>query len=84
MGLVWDGLRQRASSKARTAKGLSGLMAIAPFRILITAASEQDPVWSTWRSIYQDLQKAGDEPLLDDRDLRMGFKLKDSDEWHPL
>lgn len=61
-------------------KGIIWPMAITPFRILITAAAGQDaPLVETAETIYKDLQKAGFEPLLDDRDLRLGFKLKDSD-----
>ncbi|MFC2049130.1 proline--tRNA ligase [Chlamydiota bacterium] len=61
-------------------KGIIWPMAIAPFRILITAVSNQDAALvETSEKIYAELNKAGFEPLLDDRDLRLGFKLKDSD-----
>ena len=61
-------------------KGIIWPMAIAPFRILITTASGQDSTLvETAIALYNQLQGSGFEPLLDDRDLRLGFKLKDSD-----
>ena len=44
------------------------------------AASLQDEnLVGVAEKIYQELNAKGFEPLLDDRDLRLGFKLKDSD-----
>ncbi len=61
-------------------KGIIWPLSIAPFRILVTAASEQDPkLVETASKLYNELNSAGFEPLWDDRDLRLGFKLKDSD-----
>jgi len=61
-------------------KGIIWPLAIAPYKILITAAATQDPVLvDTAEKIYEQLLLNGCEPLLDDRDLRLGFKLKDSD-----
>ena len=61
-------------------KGMIWPLAIAPFKILMTAASVQDPsLVETVEKIYRELNEGGFEPLLDDRDLRLGFKLKDSD-----
>jgi prolyl-tRNA synthetase len=61
-------------------KGIIWPLSITPFRIMITAASVQDPTLvKTAETIYTELNSAGFEPLLDDRDLRLGFKLKDSD-----
>jgi prolyl-tRNA synthetase len=61
-------------------KGIIWPLAITPFRILVTAAATQDPTLvDAAEKIYEDLLLNGFEPLLDDRDLRLGFKLKDSD-----
>lgn len=61
-------------------RGIIWPLSIAPFRILITAASSHEPeLVNTSEQLYETLEKAGFEPLLDDRDERLGFKLKDSD-----
>lgn len=61
-------------------KGIIWPLAIAPYQMWITASSLQDPLlMEQAEKIYQELQNAGFEPILDDRDLRLGFKLKDSD-----
>lgn len=59
-------------------KGIIWPLALAPFRILITAANTVDGQQrETAEKLYREL--ASYEPLLDDRDERLGFKLKDSD-----
>ncbi len=61
-------------------KGIIWPMIIAPYRILITAAATQDPnLVGAAEKLYEELSVHHYEPLLDDRDLRLGFKLKDSD-----
>lgn len=61
-------------------KGIIWPLVLAPFKITVTAASAQDPnLVATAEKIYEVLSSNGFEPLLDDRDLRLGFKLKDSD-----
>lgn len=61
-------------------KGIIWPFLIAPYRILITAAASQDPALiEVAEKVYNELNLNGFEPLLDDRDLRLGFKLKDSD-----
>jgi prolyl-tRNA synthetase len=61
-------------------KGIIWPKALAPFKILVTSASTQDPLLvDTAEKAYEALLINGFEPLLDDRDLRLGFKLKDSD-----
>lgn len=61
-------------------RGIIWPLAIAPFKILISASSTQDPsLVQAAESIYRELEDYGFEPLLDDRDERLGFKLKDSD-----
>jgi prolyl-tRNA synthetase len=53
---------------------------IAPFHCIVTALSnKEDEVKAASESIYEELQAAGIEVLLDDRDERPGFKFKDAD-----
>jgi prolyl-tRNA synthetase len=61
-------------------KGIIWPFAIAPYKILVTAAATQDPALvAAAEKLYAELALNKFEPLLDDRDLRLGFKLKDSD-----
>jgi prolyl-tRNA synthetase len=53
---------------------------IAPFHVIVTITNvKQDEVREAGEKLYQDLQHAGLEPLLDDRDERAGVKFKDAD-----
>nr|NGX53765.1 Proline--tRNA ligase [Chlamydiota bacterium] len=61
-------------------KGIIWPLAIAPFKVFITAATTKNPeLVKVAEEIYEQLQKLGVEPLLDDRNERLGLKLKDSD-----
>lgn len=61
-------------------KGIMWPLALAPFRVTITAATLQNAEHvALAEKIYDELQRLGYEPLLDDREERVGFKLKDSD-----
>lgn len=62
------------------AKGIIWPMAIAPFRFFLAVANQRESrLVDVAEELYQLLEVAGLEPLLDDRDERLGFKLKDSD-----
>ncbi|MBJ6727945.1 proline--tRNA ligase [Geomesophilobacter sediminis] len=53
---------------------------IAPFHCIVSAlAGKDDSVKVASEQIYEELQQAGVEVLLDDRDERPGFKFKDAD-----
>ena len=53
---------------------------IAPFDVVVTVTNiKQDEVRETGEKLYQDLQRAGLDVLLDDRDERAGVKFKDAD-----
>ena len=53
---------------------------IAPFDVVITVTNiKQDDVREAGEKLYQDLQRAGLDALLDDRDERAGVKFKDAD-----
>jgi len=52
---------------------------IAPFEVIITPIGKEDEINEAAEKIYSDLEKAGIECLLDDRDARGGVKFKDAD-----
>ena len=53
---------------------------IAPFDVIVTVTNmNQDNLRETGESLYKDLQRAGLDVLLDDRDERAGVKFKDAD-----
>lgn len=61
-------------------RGILWPKALAPFACLISSAKMNEPSWvDQAHAIYTLLQDHGFEVLLDDRDERLGFKLKDSD-----
>ncbi|WP_201456726.1 proline--tRNA ligase [Chlamydia sp. 17-3921] len=60
-------------------RGIVWPKAIAPFSIAILFNGGDSASEEVANSLYQNLQQHGFEPLLDDRNERLGFKLKDSD-----
>lgn len=53
---------------------------IAPFDVIVTITNmKQDDLREAGESLYKDLQRAGLDVLLDDRDERAGVKFKDAD-----
>ncbi len=53
---------------------------IAPFAVIVLPLdSRNEEVASTANNIYMELKKTGLDVLIDDRDLRPGFKFKDAD-----
>jgi prolyl-tRNA synthetase len=55
-------------------------MALAPFQVGLIPIAVNDPaVWACVEQLYADLEAAGVEVLLDDRDERPGVKFKDCD-----
>ena len=54
--------------------------ALAPFNVVVTITNiKQDDVREAGENLYQELQRANLEVLLDDRDERAGVKFKDAD-----
>jgi prolyl-tRNA synthetase len=54
--------------------------ALAPFDVIVTITNmKQDELRNAGEKLYDDLQHAGLEVLLDDRDERAGVKFKDAD-----
>jgi len=53
---------------------------IAPFAVIVLPLDLRNPeVASTAQNLYLELKKTGLDVLIDDRDLRPGFKFKDAD-----
>ena len=53
---------------------------LTPFHVIVTITNmKQDDVRAAGEKLYADLQRAGLEVLLDDRDERAGVKFKDAD-----
>ena len=62
------------------ADGIIWPKTIAPFDVVVTITNTKDErLLETAEKLYQDLQRAGLETLLDDRDERAGVKFKDAD-----
>jgi prolyl-tRNA synthetase len=53
---------------------------LAPFDVVVTITNmKQDELRNAGEKLYEELQRAGLEVLLDDRDERAGVKFKDAD-----
>jgi prolyl-tRNA synthetase len=62
------------------ADGISWPVTLAPYEVLVMAASPKPEAAEVAEKIYQELQAAGVEALYDDRaELRPGAKFKDAD-----
>ena len=62
------------------ADGIIWPKSIAPFDVIVTITNTKDATLrETAEKLYKDLQRAGLDPLLDDRDERAGVKFKDAD-----
>ena len=62
------------------ADGIVWPRSLAPFDVVITITNmKQDDVRTTGEKLYEELQQAGLDVLLDDRDERAGVKFKDAD-----
>ncbi len=60
--------------------GIRWPLPIAPFQVILTPANmTHEPSAQTAEKIYDGLLKKGVQVLLDDRDMRAGFKFKDAD-----
>lgn len=60
--------------------GISWPVPMAPFEVIVSPTNVSNPdLLKAAQTIYKDLQKAGIDVLLDDRDERAGVKFKDAD-----
>jgi prolyl-tRNA synthetase len=69
-----------AIEQGHDANGIIFPVALAPFQVgLIPIAVNDEAVWNCVEKLHADLEAAGVEVLLDDRDERPGVKFKDCD-----
>ena len=69
-----------AVEQLHDADGIVWPKALAPFDVVVTVTNmKQDELREAGEKLYGDLQRAGLEVLLDDRDERAGVKFKDAD-----
>ncbi len=83
MGCYGIGVNRIIASLVETSHDDNGIiwpMSLAPYELLVTPLNvKSDEVMKVANSLHNDLQSAGVEVLMDDRDQRPGFKFKDAD-----
>jgi len=83
MGCYGIGINRIVAGLAETSHDENGLiwpLAIAPYEVLVIPLNlEDEQVMSVAERLYDELQSAGIDVLMDDRDARPGFKFKDAD-----
>lgn len=83
MGCYGIGVNRIVASLCETCFDENGLiwpLSIAPYEVLIIPLNVSDPeTMKVAEQYYEQLQQAGIDVLLDDRDARAGFKFKDAD-----
>ncbi len=83
MGCYGIGVGRTAAAAIEQSNDKDGIVwpiPLAPFKAFITAAKPSEKMQTDAAlSIYEALTKAGIETILDDRDERLGVKLKDAD-----
>jgi prolyl-tRNA synthetase len=79
-GIGLERIITAAIEQHHDADGIIWPKSIAPFDVVVTVTNTKDErLRETAEKLYQDLQRAGLETLLDDRDERAGVKFKDAD-----
>ena len=79
-GIGVSRLAQSAVEQCHDGDGIIWPVAIAPYHVVIVVPNiTNEEQMNVAEKLYQDLQKAGIEVLLDDRDGRAGAKFKDAD-----
>ncbi|MCS6960206.1 MAG: proline--tRNA ligase [Pseudanabaenaceae cyanobacterium SKYGB_i_bin29] len=79
-GLGVSRLAQAAVEQSHDQNGIIWDVAIAPYQVIIAVPNITNPEqMAVAEKLYQALQQAGMEVLLDDRDERAGVKFKDAD-----
>lgn len=83
MGCYGIGVNRIVAGLAETSHDENGLiwpLAIAPYELLLIPLNNSDAeVMALAETFYNELQAAGVDVLMDDRDARPGFKFKDAD-----
>ena len=79
-GIGVERIMAAAVEQRHDADGIIWPKELAPFDVIVTITNiKQDSLRAAGETLYQDLQRAGLEVLLDDRDERAGVKFKDAD-----
>jgi prolyl-tRNA synthetase len=79
-GIGVDRIMSAAIEQNHDADGIIWPKSIAPFDVVVTVTNmKDDRLRETGEKLYKDLQRAGLDALLDDRDERAGVKFKDAD-----
>jgi prolyl-tRNA synthetase len=79
-GIGVDRIMSAAIEQNHDADGIIWPKNIAPFDVVVTVTNMKDErLRETGEKLYKDLQRAGLDVLLDDRDERAGVKFKDAD-----
>jgi prolyl-tRNA synthetase len=79
-GIGVERIMAAAVEQQHDADGIIWPRELAPFDVVVTITNmKQDDVREAGERLYNDLQNAGFEVLLDDRDERAGVKFKDAD-----
>ena len=79
-GIGVDRIMSAAIEQNHDDDGIIWPKSLAPFDVVVTITNmKQDELRETGEKLYRDLQRAGLEVLLDDRDERAGVKFKDAD-----
>jgi prolyl-tRNA synthetase len=79
-GIGVDRIMTAAIEQNHDADGIIWPRAIAPFDCVVTITNmKQEDLKAAGEKLYSDLQRAGLQVLLDDRDERAGVKFKDAD-----
>ena len=79
-GIGVERIMSAAVEQRHDADGIIWPRELAPFDVIVTITNiKQDDLREAGEKLYHDLQRAGLEVLLDDRDERAGVKFKDAD-----
>jgi prolyl-tRNA synthetase len=79
-GIGVERIMAAAIEQQHDADGIIWPRSLAPFDVVVTITNmKQDELRAAGEKLYEDLQQAGLEVLLDDRDERAGVKFKDAD-----
>jgi prolyl-tRNA synthetase len=79
-GIGVERIMAAAVEQSHDAAGIIWPRELTPFHVIVTITNmKQDDVRAAGEKLYEDLQRAGLEVLLDDRDERAGVKFKDAD-----
>jgi prolyl-tRNA synthetase len=79
-GIGVERIMSAAVEQSHDSDGIVWPREIAPFDVIVTVTNvKQDEIKSAGERLYKELQRAGLEVLIDDRDERAGVKFKDAD-----